>query len=150
MVCLRASTRAEGPALGFRPVCLCVVHESIMMQNPSRRIRYRTAPPDPEGRDDEHLDRALFLDSTLDGAGVIRGDLTPQCAAMVQAVLDALSAPGGGGDLRTRARRYHDALAEAMRRLEKCIVVVASVISRLVDREAWGREREAARLRCMP
>ena len=36
---------------------------------------------------------------------------------MVQAVLDALSAPQGGGDLRTRPQRYHDALAEAMRRL---------------------------------
>jgi hypothetical protein len=36
---------------------------------------------------------------------------------MVQAVLDALSAPAGGGDLRTRPQRYHDALAEAMRRL---------------------------------
>ena len=47
----------------------------------------------------------------------IHGDLTPECAAMVQAVLDALSAPQGGGDLRTRPQRYHDALAEAMRRL---------------------------------
>jgi hypothetical protein len=36
---------------------------------------------------------------------------------MVQAVLDALSAPAGGGDLRTRPQRYHDALEEAMRRL---------------------------------
>ena len=35
---------------------------------------------------------------------------------MVAAVLDALSAPQPG-DLRTRAQRYHDALAEAMRRL---------------------------------
>jgi Domain of unknown function (DUF222) len=80
-------------------------------------IRYRTAPPDPDGQDDKHLDRALFLDTTIDGAAVLRGDLTPECAAMVTAVLDALSAPGGGGDLRTRAQRYHDALAEAMRRL---------------------------------
>ncbi len=79
-------------------------------------IRSRTVPPDPDGRDPA-LDRALFLDTTLDGAGVIRGDLTPECAAMVQAVLDALSAPNGGGDLRTRAQRYHDALAEAMKRL---------------------------------
>jgi hypothetical protein len=78
-------------------------------------IRYRTAPPDPGDQDDQHLDRALFLDTTLDGAGVIRGDVTPQCAAMVRAVLDALSAPQGGGDLRTRAQRYHDALEEAMR-----------------------------------
>ncbi len=77
-------------------------------------IRSRTVPPDP---DDPGLDRALFLDTTLDGAGVLRGDLTPECAAMVQAVLDALSAPAGAGDLRTRPQRYHDALAEAMKRL---------------------------------
>jgi hypothetical protein len=79
-------------------------------------VRSRTVPPDPDGRD-PGLDRALFLGTTLDGAGVVRGDLTPECAAMVQAVLDALSAPAGGGDLRTRPQRYHDALAEAMRRL---------------------------------
>ncbi len=79
-------------------------------------IRSRTVPPDPDGRDPA-LDRALFLDTTLDGAGVLRGDLTPECAAMVQAVLDALSAPGGAGDLRTRPQRYHDALGEAMKRL---------------------------------
>jgi hypothetical protein len=36
---------------------------------------------------------------------------------MVTAVLDALSAPQGGGDLRTHPQRYHDALEEAMRRL---------------------------------
>ncbi len=80
-------------------------------------IRCRTAPPDPDDQNDRHLDRAVFLDTTIDGAGIIRGDLTPECAAMVQAVLDALSAPEGHGDLRTRPQRYHDALEEAMRRL---------------------------------
>ncbi len=80
-------------------------------------IRYRTARPDPDDEKDKHLDRGVSLDSTFDGAGVIHGDLTPECSAMVQAVLDALSAPEGGGDLRTRPQRYHDALAEAMRRL---------------------------------
>jgi Domain of unknown function (DUF222) len=80
-------------------------------------IRYRTAPPDPDDDRDQHLDRWVSFDTTFEGAGVIRGDLTPQCAAMVQAVLDALSAPAGGGDLRTRPQRYHDALEEAMRRL---------------------------------
>jgi hypothetical protein len=78
-------------------------------------IRARTAPPDPDG--DPDLDRAVSLQTTMDGAGVVRGDLTPECAAMVQAVLDALSAPQGSGDLRTRPQRYHDALEEAMRRL---------------------------------
>ncbi|HEV2253264.1 MAG TPA: DUF222 domain-containing protein, partial [Streptosporangiaceae bacterium] len=79
-------------------------------------IRARIAEPDPDG-EDPRLDRGLSLDTTFEGAGVIRGDLTPECTAMVQAVLDALSAPAGGGDLRTRPQRYHDALAEAMKRL---------------------------------
>jgi Domain of unknown function (DUF222) len=48
---------------------------------------------------------------------VLRGDLTPECTAMVQAVLDALAVPQAGGDLRTRQQRYHDALEEAMKRL---------------------------------
>ena len=86
-------------------------------------IRYRTAQPDPGDEKDKDLDRGVSFDTTFDGAGVIRGDLTPQCAAMVQAVLDALSAPAGGGDLRTRPQRYHDAVAEAMRWLGKCIVI---------------------------
>jgi hypothetical protein len=36
-------------------------------------IRYRTAPPDPGGQDDKHLGRAVFLDTTLDGAGSSAG-----------------------------------------------------------------------------
>ncbi|HJY66615.1 MAG TPA: DUF222 domain-containing protein, partial [Streptosporangiaceae bacterium] len=80
-------------------------------------IRARTAERDPDDDNDKHLDRGVSLDTTFDGAGVVRGDLTPECTAMVRAVLDALSAPQGGGDLRTRPQRYHDALAEAMRRL---------------------------------
>ena len=84
-------------------------------------IKYRTAPPDPDGR--KLPDRALFLDTTFEGAGLLRGDLTPECTAMVQAVLDALSAPAGGGDLRTRPQRYHDALEEAMRPLGFCVML---------------------------
>jgi hypothetical protein len=80
-------------------------------------IRYRTAQPDPDDDQDPHLDRGLSFDTTFEGAGVLHADLTPECAAMVQAVLDALSAPAGGGDLRTRPQRYHDALQDAMRRL---------------------------------
>ena len=62
-------------------------------------------------------DRAVRLETTFGGAGVLGGDLTPACAAVVGAVLDALSAPAGAQDTRTRAQRYHDGLAEAMRRL---------------------------------
>ena len=60
---------------------------------------------------------ALKLATTFGGAGVVHGDLTPECAAAVAAVLDALSAPAGKDDDRSREQRYHDALAEAMRRL---------------------------------
>ncbi len=59
-------------------------------------IRYRTAQADPDGNDGRHLDHGLSLHTTFDGAGVIHGDLTPECTAMVQAVLDALAAPDGG------------------------------------------------------
>ena len=69
-------------------------------------------PPDPEP-----ADRALRLDTTLGGAGVLHGDLDASCAAMVGAVLDALARPGGAGDIRSKPERYHDALAEAMKRL---------------------------------
>jgi len=57
------------------------------------------------------------LATTFGGAGVIHGDLTPECAEVVGRVLDALGAPAGKEDDRTKDQRYHDALAEAMRRL---------------------------------
>jgi hypothetical protein len=62
-------------------------------------------------------DRGVRLETTFQGAGVLHGDLTPECAAVVGKVLDALSAPAGAEDHRTQEQRYHDALAEAMRRL---------------------------------
>ena len=59
----------------------------------------------------------MRLETTFDGAGVLSGDLTPEGAAVVGTVLDALSAPAGAEDTRSQAQRCHDALAEAMRRL---------------------------------
>jgi hypothetical protein len=75
------------------------------------------APQDASdgGPDGQFDDRSVRLETTFDGAGTIRGDLTPECAAVVGAVLDALSAPAGADDTRTRAQRYHDALGEARR-----------------------------------
>ena len=70
-----------------------------------------------DGPDDGFEDRSLRLETTFDGAGVLSGDLTPECAAVVGTVLDALSAPAGAEDTRTHAQRCHDALQEAMRRL---------------------------------
>ncbi len=47
-------------------------------------------------------DRSVRLETTFGGAGVLGADLTPACAAVVGAVLDALSAPAGAQDTRTR------------------------------------------------
>jgi hypothetical protein len=62
-------------------------------------------------------DRSVRLETTFDGAGVVTGDLTPECSAVIRAVLDALSAPRGAADDRSHDQRYHDAMEEAMRRL---------------------------------
>jgi hypothetical protein len=81
-------------------------------------ILARCRPDEPDqdpGRDFD--DRSVKVQTTFQGAGIIHGDLTPECAAVVQSVLDALAAPAGAEDDRTKEQRYHDALQEAMRRL---------------------------------
>jgi len=78
--------------------------------------RARGDLPD-EDQERDFGDRGVRLETTFQGAGVLHGELTPECAALVGAVLDALSAPAGAEDDRTREQRYHDALGEAMRRL---------------------------------
>ncbi len=75
-------------------------------------------PGDDDDRPDETFeDRRVTVETTFDGAGVLNGDLTPECAAVVTAVLESLAAPAGAEDTRTREQRYHDALEDAMRRL---------------------------------
>jgi Domain of unknown function (DUF222) len=95
---------------------------SAMAAQMHERSRAGLPDEDPEGALD---DRAVRLETTFGGAGVIHGDLTPECAAAVGAVLDALSAPAGAEDDRSHEQRYHDALAEAMRQLRKCIVIAS-------------------------
>ena len=81
-------------------------------------IYARSLPADPgKDRDQAFGDRSVKLETTFDGAGVLAGDLTPECASVVGAVLDALSAPAGAEDTRSQAQRYHDGLHEAMQRL---------------------------------
>jgi hypothetical protein len=76
----------------------------------------RSRPDTPDSDPDDGFDdRSVKLETTFQGSGVLHGDLTPECAAVVGAVLDALSAPAGAEDTRSHAQRYHDALEEAMR-----------------------------------
>ena len=64
----------------------------------------------PDGDDDGFEDRYVQVGTTFQGAGVIRGDLTPECAAAIQAVLEALGKKAGPEDTRTDGQRFHDAL----------------------------------------
>jgi hypothetical protein len=73
--------------------------------------RAQQPDPDDDGRKGFE-DRFLQLDTTMDGAGRLTGDLTPECAAAVTAVLEALGKKRGPEDDRTAAQRFHDGLQE--------------------------------------
>src|SRR6202789_4152991 len=75
--------------------------------------RAQEPDPDEDPRGRRFGDRYLRLETTLDGAGRISGDLTPECAAAVAAVIEALGKSRGPEDMRAAGQRYHDALQEA-------------------------------------
>jgi hypothetical protein len=72
--------------------------------------RWRQQQPDPDLPGDGFDDRGLQLGTTFGGAAVIYGNLTPECAAAVHAVLEALGKKAGPEDDRTEHKRFHDAL----------------------------------------
>ena len=74
--------------------------------------QWRSQQPDPDD-DFDFRDRYVKLGTTFGGAGVIRGDLTPECAAAVNAVMEALGKKRGKEDDRNEGQRFHDALLEA-------------------------------------
>ena len=71
---------------------------------------WRQQQPDPDSPDDGFDDRFVQVGTTFGGAGVIRGNLTPGCAAAVRAVLEALGKKAGPEDDRPEGKRFHDAL----------------------------------------
>jgi hypothetical protein len=83
----------------------------------AEQLHRLTARPDTDAGDDGFADRSVRLLTHFRGAGKLDGDLTPDCAAALRAVLDSLSAKAGPEDIRTLGQREHDALAEACRRL---------------------------------
>ena len=83
----------------------------------AEEMRRRCAAPDSDDADGGFADRWLRLDRTLHGAGRVDGDLTPQCTAALDAVLDAFAKKTGPEDTRTQGQRHHDGLEEACRQL---------------------------------
>ena len=84
---------------------------AIVAQAAYEKWRQQQGPDDDD--DDGYDDRYLKLATTLDGVGRINGNLTGECAAAVQAVLEALGKKAGPEDDRTEAQRFHDALQQA-------------------------------------
>jgi len=82
----------------------------------AEEIHKQAARPDADD-DDGFEDRGVHLARTFRGAGKLGGDLTPQCAAALAAVLEALGKRAGAEDLRSKWQRDHDALEDACRRL---------------------------------
>src|SRR5580692_10317327 len=108
----------------------------------AEEMRRRTARADDD--DDGFDDRRLRLETTFRGAGKLDGDLTPRCAAALQAVLDALGKRVGPEDTRTKGQRAHDALEEACRRLvaSGCLPDRAGQPTQIVLHMGLGRLRD--------
>jgi len=108
--------------------------------------KWRSQQPDPDDPDDGFDDRFLTLGTTIGNAGRLNGNLTGECAAAVQAVLEALGKPAGPDDDRTDAQRNHDALQLA------CQLLIRARM--LPDRAGAGTRVEAivalGQLRDMP
>jgi hypothetical protein len=84
---------------------------AIIAQAAYEKWRRRDADPDGDDPDEGGFDeRYLKLGTTIDNAGRVNGNLTPECAAALQAVLDALGKKAGPEDDRAQGQRYHDAL----------------------------------------
>jgi hypothetical protein len=75
--------------------------------------QWRRQRPDPDEDESRFGDRSLRLGVTFGGAALLRGELTPECAAAVRAVLESLGKKRGAEDGRSEAQRFHDALQEA-------------------------------------
>ncbi len=82
---------------------------AVIAQAALEKWRQQENPGDDPG-DGGFGDRYLKLGTTIDNAGRVTGDLTPECTAALQAVLEALGKKSGPEDDRTEGQRYHDAL----------------------------------------
>jgi hypothetical protein len=84
----------------------------------AQEIFERFAPPSADGDGGDEggfAGRRVWLDIHFRGAGKLNGDLTPECAAALTAMLDALGKRAGPKDDRSASQRRHDALEEACR-----------------------------------
>ena len=82
-------------------------------------IRDRAPAEDPRDDDPDRgfEDRSLRLELTMDGAGTLTGQLSPECAAAVGSLIRRFAVKRGKEDTRSQPQRDHDALMEICLRL---------------------------------
>jgi hypothetical protein len=73
--------------------------------------QYLAQQPSEDG--DGFDERFVQVQATFGKAGCVRGNLTPECTAAVEAVLESMGKKHGPEDHRTAGQRYRDALQEA-------------------------------------
>ena len=97
----------------------------------ARAAKHAVTVLDPDGTlssdEDHHRRRSFTLTPRADGSSDVRGYLTPQCTAVVLAVLDPLASPASATkadssveavqDPRSYPQRMHDALQDAGQRI---------------------------------
>ena len=86
--------------------------------------QYLAQQPDPDDGDDFD-ERFIQVQTTFGKASCMRGNLTPECTAAVEAVLESMGKKQGPEDHRTVGQRYHDALQEACELLIRARLVPA-------------------------
>ena len=111
--------------------------------------QYLAQQPSPDG-DDDFDERFVQVGTTFGGAACVRGNLTPECTAAVQAVLDAMGKKRGPEDNRTVGQRFHDGLQEACELLIRARMVPdragadTQVIAHIPLSELRGRDGASA------
>ena len=119
---------------------------AVVAQAAYEKWRQQQGPDDDDDGDGGFGERYLKVATTIDGVGRIGGNLTGECAAAVQAVLEALGKKAGPEDDRTEAQRFHDALQQA------CELLLGAQL--VPDRAGAGTRADVmialAELRSMP
>jgi hypothetical protein len=111
--------------------------------------QYLAQQPSPD-EDDGFDERFVQVQTTFGAAGCVRGNLTPECTAAVEAVLESMGKKQGPEDTRTVGQRFHDALQEACELLLRARLVPAragadtQVIAHIALRELRGMDGASA------
>ena len=134
---LLAAAAAGATLEDLAVIATCAVEQYLAQQ-----------PSDDEG--DGFDERFVQVQTTFGGASCARGNLTPECSAAVQAVLESMGKKRGPEDHRTVGQRYHDALQEACELLIRAKLVPdragadTQVIAHIPLGELRGMDQDSA------